>query len=51
VIEQELRKSEARFKRVFEFAPTAMVMTGVAGTIEMVNLQAERLFGYDRSEL
>jgi PAS domain S-box-containing protein len=50
-IEQALRKSEARFKRVVEFAPTAMVMTGVAGTIEMVNLQAERLFGYDRSEL
>jgi PAS domain S-box-containing protein len=28
-----------------------MVMVGPAGAIEMVNLQAERLFDYDRAEL
>jgi len=46
-----LRKSEERFKRVVEFAPTAMVMIGSSGVIEMVNMQAELLFGYDRAEL
>ena len=29
--------------------PNAMVMINAAGKIEMVNAQAERLFGYDRS--
>jgi PAS domain S-box-containing protein len=46
-----LHKSEERFRRVVEFAPTAMVMIGPAGMIEMVNVQAERLFGYNRAEL
>jgi len=50
-LRQVLRNSEERFKRVVEFAPNAMIMIGPAGTIEMVNVQAERLFGYDRSEL
>ncbi len=49
--EQALRKSEERFRRVVEYAPNAIVMTNEAGRIEMVNAQAERLFGYDRSEL
>jgi len=39
------------FQQWFEFAPDAMVITAEAGTIELVNLQTERLFGYDRSEL
>src|ERR1051326_4976390 len=49
--EQALHKSEERFKRVVESAPSAMVMVGSSGAIELVNLQAERLFGYPRSEL
>jgi PAS domain S-box-containing protein len=48
---QALRRSEERFRRLVEFAPTAMVMIGPGGTIEMVNIQAERLFGYERAEL
>jgi two-component system, sensor histidine kinase PdtaS len=28
-----------------------MVMIGPAGRIEMVNAQAERLFGYERAEM
>lgn len=50
-IEQALRKSEERFRRVVEAAPNAMVMVSPAGRIEMVNTQAERVFGYDRSEM
>ncbi len=46
-----LRKSEERFRRVVEYAPTAMIMIGPSGTLEMVNIQAEHLFGYSRAEL
>ncbi len=44
-------KSEERFRRVVESAPSAMVMIDASGRIEMVNAQAERVFGYPRSEL
>lgn len=45
------KRVEERFRRVVEAAPSAMVMVNKSGQIEMVNTQAERLFGYDRSEL
>lgn len=44
-------KSEERFRRVVEAAPNAMVMVNAAGVIEMVNAQAERVFGYSREEM
>jgi PAS domain S-box-containing protein len=50
-IEQSLKQSEARFRLVVEAAPNAMVMTDASGRIEMVNTQAERVFGYPRAEL
>src|SRR5580692_1135721 len=40
-----------RFARVVEAAPTALVLIGQRGRIQMVNRQAERMFGYDRAEL
>jgi PAS domain S-box-containing protein len=43
--------AEDRFARVVEAAPTALVLMGRGGKIEMVNQQAERMFGYDRAEL
>lgn len=49
--ERILRKSEERFRRVVEHAPNAIVMVNAAGLIEMVNAQAERVFGYSRDEL
>ena len=45
------KRLEERFQRVVEFAPSAMVMINAAGQIEMVNTQAERVFGYARAEL
>ena len=45
------KRMEERFRRVVEFAPNAMVMISASGRIEMVNAQAELLFGYERSEL
>jgi PAS domain S-box-containing protein len=45
------KRVEERFRRVVEAAPSAMVMINRGGLIEMVNNQAERMFGYDRAEL
>jgi len=50
-IERALQKSEARFQRVVEASPSAMVMIRETGLIEMVNGQAELVFGYSRREL
>ena len=50
-MELALRKSEERFRSVVEAAPSAMVMVGSDGRIEMVNAQAEQLFGYARHDL
>jgi PAS domain S-box-containing protein len=50
-IERAMEKSEARFRQVVESAPTAIVMINASGRIEMVNAQAERVFGYSRAEL
>jgi PAS domain S-box-containing protein len=40
-----------RFSRVVEASPTALVLAGRSGRIEMLNRQAERMFGHDRSAL
>ncbi|MET0379953.1 MAG: PAS domain S-box protein [Spongiibacteraceae bacterium] len=45
------KRLEERFERVVEAAPSAMVMINGTGTIEMVNAQAERVFGYPRAEM
>ena len=45
------RRAEARFRAVVESAPSGMVMIDRAGTITLVNREAERLFGYTREEL
>jgi len=46
-----LERSEERFRQVVESAPNAIVMIGHTGLIEMVNAEAERVFGYTRNEL
>jgi len=45
------KRSEARFHLAIEAAPSAMVMIDDEGRIVLVNAQAERFFGYDRTEL
>lgn len=42
---------EANFRGFLDAAPDAMVIVGSDGGIQLVNLQAERLFGYSRTEL
>jgi protein-histidine pros-kinase len=43
--------SDAKFHRLLESAPDAIVITSGGGRIELVNAQAERLFGYDRTQM
>ena len=49
--EQELRQMESRYRGLLEAAPDAMVVVDAAGQIVLLNLQAEKKFGYLRDEL
>src|SRR5258708_32920469 len=42
---------EDRLVRVVDASPTALILSGLEGRIEMVTRQAERMFGSDRDEL
>lgn len=42
---------EDRFSRMIEALPTALVLVGADGRIELMNRQAERMFGYDHAAL
>ena len=46
-----LRRSEERFRGLVESAPDAVVIVGEDGAVQLVNAEAERLFGYTRDEL
>lgn len=49
ITEQE--RAGAMFAALLESAPDAMILTSGQGRIELVNRQAELLFGYSREEL
>lgn len=48
---EALLASEKKFKSILEGAPDAMVISNQEGKIVLVNEQAERLFGYGRTEI
>ncbi len=49
--ETHLARMEGRYRGLLEAAPDAMIVVDQAGDIVLLNVQAERKFGYSRDEL
>jgi PAS domain S-box-containing protein len=49
--ETHLAQMEGRYRGLLEAAPDAMVVVNQSGTIVLLNLRAEKQFGYHRDEL
>src|SRR6202042_3935012 len=49
--DEHLAQMEGRYRGLLEAAPDAMVVVDTAGAIVLLNVQAEKQFGYSRDEL
>src|SRR3984893_11588705 len=50
-VEKHLVQMEGRYRGLLEAAPDAMVVVNQRGEIVLLNVQAEKQFGYRRDEL
>jgi len=50
-VEKYLAQMEGRYRGLLEAAPDAMAVVNERGEIVLLNLQAEKQFGYRRDEL
>src|SRR4029077_19211144 len=50
-VEKHLAHMESRYRGLLEAAPDAMVVVDQQGEIVLLNVQAEKQFGYGRDEL
>src|SRR5215210_6824083 len=51
IAEEELARTERRYRGLLEAAPDAMIVVDEVGEIVLLNVQAEKQFGYSRDEL
>ena len=47
----ESTELEDRYAQLLDAAPDAMIVVSAEGTIQLANVQTEKLFGYTRDEL
>jgi PAS domain S-box-containing protein len=50
-VEEALRESENRFRKVVEQSPIAMAIVGLDGVIEFINQKAVKVFGYEPEDI
>jgi PAS domain S-box-containing protein len=50
-VEAEQRRADVQFRELVDLAPDGVVVCDEKGQIVLVNVQAERMFGYKREEL
>jgi PAS domain S-box-containing protein len=49
--EETIRENEEKFRSLVESSPNAIILTDHTGVIQLINRQAEILFGHGRSEM